>query len=74
MGTEKLPFEDAAVVAALEFKMMKRLESGEECYKSIRERVAAAVPAVAAPVAPAVGLTTSTAALRASGAAQPYGE
>lgn len=45
MESKKLPFEDAAVAAAAEFKMMKRLESGEERFKSIRERATASAPA-----------------------------
>lgn len=48
MESQNLPFEDAAVVAAAEFKMMKRLESGEERFKSLRERVAASAPAAPA--------------------------
>ncbi|SFL49969.1 hypothetical protein [Azotobacter beijerinckii] len=44
MEKQKLPFEDAAVAAAAEFKMMKRLESGEERFKSLRERVPAPAP------------------------------
>ncbi|PAU85922.1 hypothetical protein CK507_17355 [Pseudomonas sp. WN033] len=45
MKSKKLPFEDAAVAAAAEFKMMKRLESGEERFKSIREQASASEPA-----------------------------
>lgn len=41
MEKQMLPFEDAAVAAAAEFKMMKRLESGEERFKSLRERASA---------------------------------
>ncbi|WVM90098.1 hypothetical protein ULG90_15450 [Halopseudomonas pachastrellae] len=41
MESRKIPFEDAAVAAAAEFKMMKRLESGEERFKSIREKASA---------------------------------
>lgn len=45
MESQELPFEDAAVAAAAEFKMMKRLESGEERFKSLRERVVPPAPA-----------------------------
>ena len=42
LKNQKLSFEDAAFAAAVEFKVMKRLESGEERFKAIRERAASA--------------------------------
>ncbi|MDT3716702.1 hypothetical protein QVM48_16955 [Pseudomonas soli] len=41
---QQLSFEDSAVAAASEFKMMKRLESGEGRFKAIRERLSASEP------------------------------
>lgn len=57
LKTSEKSFEDAALQAAIEFRLMKQLESGQQRFKKIRKTIAANHPSPSV-TATALGITT----------------